>query len=59
MDWTKIVWAILLVMMLVFLFPRAKHMVENSPKGNMKDWMGFIIPMAAVILFIVVLISLV
>ncbi|MCP4767997.1 MAG: hypothetical protein GY875_17220 [Gammaproteobacteria bacterium] len=59
MGWAELIWAGLLAAMLIMLFPRAKHMVENSPKGTMKDWMGFIVPMAAVILFIIVLISLV
>ena len=59
MDWLKITSAILLVAMFFFILPSAKHMVKNSPKGNMKDWMGFIVPMAAVVLFIILLITLV
>jgi membrane protein insertase Oxa1/YidC/SpoIIIJ len=59
MDWLKIVSAIALVAMFFFILPSAKRMVKNSPKGSMQDWMGFILPMAAVVLFIIVLISLV
>ncbi len=59
MEWYEIVWAILLGAMLIALFPRVKHMVENSPKGSMQDWMGYIVPMAVVVLFIVLLIALV
>ncbi len=59
MEWYEIVWAILLGAMLIALFPKAKHMVENSPKGSMKDWMGYIVPMAVVVLFIILLIALV
>lgn len=59
MDWTKIIWAVLLGAMLVMIFPQAKHWVKNSPKGSTKDWMGFIVPMAAIVLFIVLLIALV
>ena len=44
--------------MIIYLFPRAKHAIENSPKGSLQDWMGYVIPMAAVVLFIVVLIAL-
>jgi len=58
-DWLKIGSALFLVAMIVFLFPRAKHAIENSPKGSMKDWMGYIVPMAAVILFVILLIALV
>jgi len=59
MDWVKIGSALFLAAMLIYLFPRAKQAVENSPKGSAKDWMGFILPIGAVILFVVVLIALV
>ena len=59
MDWLKIGSALFLVAMIIYLFPRAKQVIENTPKGSMKDWMGYIVPMVVVILFIVVLIALV
>lgn len=59
MDWIKIGSALFLVAMIIFLFPRAKQVIENTPKGSMKDWMGYIVPMVVVILFIIVLIALV
>ncbi len=59
MDWVKIGSALFLAAMLIFLFPRAKHAVQNSPKGSASDWMGFVLPMAEVVLFIIVLIALV
>lgn len=59
MDWVKIGSALFLVAMIIFLFPRAKQVIENTPKGSIKDWMGYIVPMAVVILFIIVLIALV
>ena len=59
MDWLKITSAILLVAMFFFILPSAKHMVKNSPKGSVSDWMGFIVPMAAVVLLIILLIALV
>ena len=59
MDWVKIGSAIFMAAMLIYLFPRAKHVIENSRKGSASDWMGFIIPMAAVAAFIVLLIALV
>ena len=59
MDWIKIGSALFMLAMVIYLFPRAKHVIENSPKGSMQDWMGYIIPMAAVALFIVALIMLV
>jgi hypothetical protein len=59
MDWLKIGSAVLLIGMLVFIFPRALHAVKNSPKGNLQDWMGYIVPMAVIVLFIILLIKLV
>lgn len=59
MDWVKIGSALFMAAMLIYLFPRAKQTIENSPKGSMKDWMGYILPMGAVILFVILLIALV
>ena len=59
MDWMKIGSALFLLAMLIFLFPRAKQVVQNTPKGTGKDWMGYVIPMAAIALFIFILIQLV
>ena len=59
MDWVQIGSAIFLGAMLIYLFPRAKQVMENTPKGSSSDWMGYIVPMIAVALFIVLLISLV
>ena len=56
MDWTKIGTALLLGAMLIFIFPRMREAVKNSPKGTTQDWMGFIIPLAAVIGFVILLI---
>ncbi len=59
MDWLKIASAAALVAMFFLILPTARRMVKNSPKGSMSDWMGFVLPMAIVALFIIVLISLV
>jgi hypothetical protein len=59
MDWLKIASAVFLIAMFFFILPSAKRMVKNSPKGSASDWMGFIVPMAAVVLFIILLIALV
>jgi hypothetical protein len=59
MDWLKIASAIALIAMFFIILPSAKHMVKNSPKGSASDWMGFIVPMTVVVLFIILLISLV
>ena len=59
MDWLKIGSAVFLIAMIVFMWPRMKHAVANSPKGTMQDWMGYIVPLAAVIGFILLLIQMV
>ncbi len=59
MNWIAIGSAALLIGMIIFIFPRMKHAVANSPKGTMKDWMGYLVPLAAVIGFIILLINMV
>lgn len=59
MDWLKIASAVALIAMFFLILPSARRMAKNSPKGNLSDWMGFVLPMVVVVLFIMVLISLV
>lgn len=57
--WMKIGSAVLLGAMLIYLWPRAKYMLNNSPKGESEDWRIFIILIAAIGLFIWLLTKLV
>lgn len=59
MDWLKISTAIFLVLLLVFLLPRAKHMLTNSPKAQTGDWQAVLLPLIGVVGFIVLLVWLV
>ena len=59
MDWMKIASALFILAMLIFLYPRMKHAVKNSPKGTTKDWMGYVIPLVAITGFIILLIQMV
>ena len=59
MDWTQILSAIALGAMLIFIFPGMRRAVKESPKGTMQDWMGYIIPITAVIGFVILLIMMV
>ncbi len=59
MDWMKIGTALLLLMMIIYLFPRAKEMMTHSPKAEPGEWQTAILPILAVILFVMVLIALV
>jgi len=57
MDWMKISSAILIVLMLVFLLPRAKDMLKNSPKASSNDMVAALIPLLLVIGFVILLIK--
>ena len=59
MGWEKIGTAILLVAMLVFIYPRMRHAMKNSPKGSSEDWKGFLLPIIMVVLFVIFLIMMV
>ncbi|MES9901085.1 MAG: hypothetical protein ABW168_00210 [Sedimenticola sp.] len=55
MDWMKIGSALLLVMMIVVLWPRAKEMLTNSPKAEKGQWQAAILPVLGVIAFVIFL----
>jgi len=59
MDWMKILSALGLAAMLFFIYPSMRNAIKHSPKGNMQDWMGFIIPLTAVIGFVALLVMMV
>ncbi|MDH3354990.1 MAG: hypothetical protein OEL79_07230 [Chromatiales bacterium] len=59
MDWMKIGSALMLLMMIVYLWPRAKQMMKESPKGSSEDWKAVIIPLLAVVGFVILLVMMV
>ena len=59
MDWLKLGSAVFLIAMLIFIFPRMRQAMKNSPKGTAEDWKGFIIPLLGVIGFVVFLVLMV
>lgn len=59
MDWMKIGSAILLGMMIVFLWPRAKQMLKETRKAEAGEWQSAIIPILAVMGFVVLLVMMV
>lgn len=59
MDWLKILSALFMGIMLIWLLPRARQMIKNSPKGTAEDWKSAIIPLLMVVLFVLFLISVV
>ncbi|MCB1830030.1 MAG: hypothetical protein H6964_00670 [Chromatiaceae bacterium] len=59
MDWMKIGSAVLILAMIIFLFPRAKQMLQDSPEAKPGDWQGAILPILAVVGFVLLLIVMV
>ncbi len=59
MDWMKIGSAILLIAMIAVIYPNAKRMLTDSPKAEKGDWMSVVVPILAVVGFVVLLTMLV
>jgi len=57
--WLQLALAVTMGMMLFFLYPRAKHWMQNGPKAQQGDWMAAVIPLLAVFAFVLLLIMLV
>jgi archaellum biogenesis protein FlaJ (TadC family) len=57
--WLQIAGAAVLVMMLFYMYPAAKHWMQNSPKAKKGDWMAAAIPLILVIGFVFLLIAMV
>lgn len=55
MDWQKIFSALLIIAMIVYLFPRAKEMLKNTPKASSNDLVAALIPILLVIGFVFLL----
>ena len=59
MDWLKIGSAVLLVAMIIYIWPSAKHMMNNSPEAESGDWQAVVLPLLGIIGFVALLIYLV
>lgn len=59
MDWIKIFSAVLIVGWIIYIWPRARYWLKNSPKAQAGDWQAAILPLAAVVGFVILLIMLV
>lgn len=57
MDWMKILSAIAIIAMLVYLGPRLFQMMKHSPKADRATWMQAIVPLAAVVGFVALLMA--
>jgi len=54
--WLKILSAVLVLGWIAFMWPRAKYWLRNSPKAQEGDWRSVLLPLAAVGLFVILLI---
>lgn len=57
--WLKILTAVFLAFMAFRLWPAASHMLKHGPRGSSADWRGVLLPLLAVIGFVVLLILMV
>lgn len=57
--WMKIVLAAVLGFMALRLWPSARHMLKHGPEGSSEDWRAALLPIAAVVGFILLLILMV
>lgn len=52
----KIAAAILLAMLIVYLWPAVKHWQEHGPKAGRGDWLAAALPLGGVVLLVVLLV---
>ncbi len=57
--WLQIGSAVVVILMLVFLYPAAKHWLQNGPKAEQGDWQAAAIPLLLVVGFVILLIMMV
>jgi len=59
MEWMEIISALALLTFIIILFPAARDRIKNSPQGTSSDWMGFVISIIVIALFVTFLVMLV
>ena len=57
--WFQIPMALFLGFMLWRIYPAAIHMIKHGPKGTSKEWLNVSVLLAAVVLFVTFLITVV
>lgn len=59
MDWIKIFSAILVVGWIIYIWPRARYWLKNSPKAQQGDWLAALLPLGLVAGLVALLIMMV
>ena len=54
-TWMKVGWAILLGMMIFFIWPAANHWLKNSRKASAAEWLNVAFVLGLVALFVLLL----
>jgi uncharacterized membrane protein YedE/YeeE len=57
--WQMLIAGVVVVIVLLWMRPGMKAAFEQSRQAKQKDWAGVLLPLAAVILFVILLISVV
>lgn len=57
-TWEAVLVGVLVVVLLLWLGPGVRESVKRSPRGTWQDWQGVLVPLAVVVLFVFLLISL-
>ncbi len=55
----KIVSAVFMGLMILYLWPRVKRSMENSPKGERKDWQTLALLLLGIAVFVFVLVQII
>ena len=58
-TWEILLLGVMLVLVLFWMGPGVKGMLEKSRQAEERDWMGLIVPLALVVIFVLFLISMV
>lgn len=57
--WEQVILGALVVLILFWFFPGIKQMLAQSREAKDRDWMGLLLPLGVVVLFVLLLIALV
>lgn len=57
--WLQILWGMIAVMVLFMFWPGVKAAMQKSEQAENKDWAGLLVPLVAVVLFVLFLIMVV
>ena len=54
--WQQVLWIVFGVVLVIYLWPRARYELERSKQVEKTDWAGALLPVSIVVLFVILLI---